>query len=94
MITDDRIRPPRGWLTGVLLTILIFWISGLTWDGFRAHEIPPVKLAGGLIILLSMALIAHQALTNDSYRTAKATLIAQRLLMPLGVILFILGSHL
>jgi len=87
-------RPPRGWLYGLLLTILAFWFSGVIWDAFLNHEMPPVKLAGAVITLFSGLLLAYQALTNDDYKTAKPTLIARRLLMPLGLILFVIGSHL
>jgi len=95
MMTDyDRPRPPKGWLYGVLLTILIFWISGVFWESFRAHEITPVSLAGGVICILALVLRAHQALTNDDYNKAKETLISRRLLLPLGMILYLLGRHL
>ncbi len=36
--------------------------------------------------------MAHQALTNDDYKTFKATLIGQRFLF-LGVLLFVIGGH-
>jgi hypothetical protein len=92
ILSDRRGRPPRGWLYGVLLTILIIWVTGVFWEGFRAHEISPLRFAGGAITILAMVLRAHQALTNDAYRTAKETLIARRLLLPLGLILYILGG--
>jgi hypothetical protein len=93
IMTDIRARPPRGWLKGVLLTILIIWVSGVFWEEFRAHEIGPVKFAGAAIVIISMVLVAHQALTNPDYRSAKETLIARRLLLPLGLIVYIIGSQ-
>jgi hypothetical protein len=89
-----RARPPRGWLYGVVLTILIFWGSGVFWEGFRAHEMSPVSAVGAVFIVLALVLRAHQALTNNDYEKAKESLIARRLLMPLGIILFIIGRHL
>ena len=93
MTNYDRPRPPRGWLYGVVLTILIIWVSGVYWESFRAHEVSPVSFAGGLICLFAVVLIAHQALTNDDARTAKETLVARRFLMPLGIIIIIIGNH-
>jgi hypothetical protein len=39
-------------------------------------------------------LLAHQAFTNDDYSKAKETLIVRRVLLPLGIILFIVGRPL
>jgi undecaprenyl pyrophosphate phosphatase UppP len=69
--------PPRGWLKGVLVTILVFWYSGLVWESFRANELPPAKLIGSLLMIGGLALTAHEALTNDDYKTSKATSIAR-----------------
>jgi hypothetical protein len=91
---NGRPRPPKGWLYGVVLTILIFWGSGVYWEGFRAHEMSPVSSVGAVFVLLATVLRAHQALTNDDYNKAKETLIARRVLLPLGIILFIIGRHL
>ena len=91
---NDRARPPKGWLYGVLLTILVFWGSGVYWEGFRAHEMSTVSSVGAALLVLGTVLLAHQAFTNDDYKTAKETLIARRVLLPLGVILFIVGRHL
>jgi hypothetical protein len=63
MTKYDRARPPKGWLYGVLLTILIFWGSGVYWEGFRAHEMTPVSAPGAVLVILAMVLRAHQALT-------------------------------
>lgn len=93
MSNYDRARPPRGWLYGVLLTILILWVSGVFWDSFRAQEIGPVRFAGGVVCILALILIAHQALTNDGASTSKETLVARRFLIPLGMILYLLGGH-
>jgi hypothetical protein len=94
MIDDyDRVRPPKGWLVGVVLTILIIWVTGVFWQSFRAHEITPVSSAGAAIMILGAVLRAHQALTNNDYRTAKETLISRRVLMPLGIFLFIIGRY-
>ncbi len=91
---SDRARPPRGWLYGVVLTILIFWGTGVYWHAFRAHEMSPVSSAGAVLIVLGMVLRAHQALTNDDYNKAPETLIARRVLLPLGILLFVIGRHL
>jgi hypothetical protein len=93
MMTEGT-PPPRGWLYGFLLTITTFWSSGVFWDAWRDHRMGPVKLAGSVILLISIVLIAYEALTNDDYKTARVTIIARRLLLPLGGILFIIGSHL
>lgn len=90
----DYAPPPRGWLYGFLLAISAFWFSGVTWDAFRNHEIGPVRFIGAVILLISMVLIAYEALTETNYKTAKATLIARRLLLPLGLALIIIGGHL
>lgn len=91
---NDRARPPKGWLYGVLLTILIVWLSGVYWKGFTTHEMSTVSSVGAAFVVLATVLLAHQALTNDDYKTAKETLIARRVLLPLGVILFVIGRHL
>jgi hypothetical protein len=88
----DYAQPPRGWIYGFLLAITAFWISGLGWDAFRKHEIGAVKLTGLVILLISMVMIAYQALTDNNYKTAKTTLIARRLLLPLGLALIIIGA--
>ena len=77
---------------GVLLTILIMWVTGVFWESFRAHEIGTVRFAGGVISILALALRAHEALTNDGYRTSKGTFIARRVIMPLGIIIYLLGG--
>ncbi len=91
ILTDRRPRPPKGWLYGVLLTILLFWVTGIVWQAFRAHEISFVSFAGGAISILATVLIAHQALTNEGYRTSKGTFIARRVLLPLGILVYIVG---
>jgi hypothetical protein len=88
-----RARPPRGWLYGILLTILTFWLSGVFWDGFRAHEMSQESSVGVGFILIANVLLAYQALTNDDYKKARGTLIARRVLMPLGVMLFVFGRQ-
>jgi TRAP-type C4-dicarboxylate transport system permease large subunit len=92
MITD-RAPPPRGWFYGFVLAISAFGFSGLTWQAFRNHELGAVRLTGGVMILISMVMIAYEALTNNDYRTAKATVLARRLLIPLGLALAIIGGH-
>ena len=84
-------RVPRGWLWGVLATILVTYFSSTTWDAFRSHEINNLRFSGAVIMILSLAVMAHQALTNDDYKTAKATLIGQRFMF-LGVLLFVIGA--
>ena len=59
-----RPRPARGWLYDFLVGILAFWFSGVIWDSFRNHDIPVVELAGAVITMVAMGLIAYQALTN------------------------------
>jgi hypothetical protein len=86
-------RPPRGWLYGFLLAIFTFWFSSVIWGAFRAHELSAVHLAGDVMILVAVGLIAFQALTNDDYKTSKVNLVARRLLIPLGIILILLGTH-
>ena len=92
MMTDHA-PPPRGWLYGFLLAISAFWYSSVTWEAFRNHEIGAVKSTGAVMVLISGVLIAYEALTNNDYRTAKATLVARRLLLPLGLALVIIGGH-
>jgi hypothetical protein len=92
-LESNYARPPRGWLYGVLLTILVFWTSGVAWDAFRSHEITTVKFVGMVIMVMALALRAHEALTNDEYKTSRATLIARRS-FHLGVIVFLLGGWL
>jgi len=93
MMTDYA-PPPKGWLYGFLLAISIFWFSGVTWEAFRNHEIGALRFTGGVTLLISGALIAYEALTDNNYKTAKATLVARRLLLPLGLALIIIGGHL
>jgi hypothetical protein len=88
----DYAPPPREWLYGFLLAILAFWASGVIWDAFRNHEIGVVKFTGCVILLISGGIIAYGALTDDNYKTAKATLIARRRLLPLAVALIIIGG--
>lgn len=88
----DFARPPRGWLYGVVLTILIFWFAGVLWQSFLERE-SPAKVVGGCIMLVATALNAQQALTNDDYKTSKWTRAASILLL-VGVIVFVVGSHL
>ena len=85
-------RLPRGWLYGVLLTILVFWFSGVSWEAFRNQELTTIAWAGALVMQLSQSVHAYQALTNDGYKTSKATLISKRVFF-LGVVLFIVGHH-
>ena len=93
MITDGA-PPPRGWLYGFLLTITAFLLSSAAWEAFRNHEIGTVRFTGDVMVLISMVMIAYEALTNNDYRTAKATLVARRLLLPLGLALAIIGGRL
>ena len=86
-------RPPRGWLLGVLVTSLVFWYSGVLWEGYTAHEISPLMLAGGGILIVGLALRAQQALTNDDYKTSKATRIS-RVLIFLGVTVSVVAATL
>ena len=90
----DYAPPPRGWFYGFVLAISAFLLSGVAWEAFRNHEIGVVRFTGDMMVLISMVLIAYEALTNNDYRTAKATLIARRLLLPLGAALAIIGGHL
>jgi hypothetical protein len=85
-------HPPRGWLWGVVVTILIAYFSATTWDGFRSGEIYNVRFAGSVIMILSLAVMAHDALTNDDYKTSKPTRIGQRFLF-FGVALFVVGGR-
>lgn len=83
-VTKERIavaRPPRGWLKGVLLTIFVFWYSGLTWESFTEHEISTLRLIGAFVMIVGLALTAHQALTNDGYRTSRSTRIGHLLIL-------------
>jgi hypothetical protein len=93
MMTDYA-PPPRGWFYGFLLAITAFWLSGVIWEAFRNHEIGTVRFTGDVMVLISGVLIAYEALTNNDYRTAKATLVARRLLLPLGLALAIIGGRL
>ncbi|HEV7595326.1 MAG TPA: hypothetical protein VGO33_10030 [Gemmatimonadaceae bacterium] len=86
--------PPRGWLYGFVVAITAFWISGLSWEAFRNHEIGLVRLAGIVTLLISMGTIAWQALTDTNYRTARTTLIARRVILPIGLALIIIGRYL
>jgi hypothetical protein len=88
----DFARPPRYWLKGVLLTIFVFWYSGVIWQSFVDGE-ARVKILGGVLMLVSCALIAHQALTIDDYRASKWTRVANVLFF-LGLVLFVVGGHL
>ena len=71
--------------------ILIAFFSATTWNAFRAQEINNLRFSGAVIMILALAVMAHQALTNDDYRTSKATLIGQRFMF-FGVILFVIGG--
>ena len=84
-------RPPKGWLWGVVVTILIAFFSASTWDAFRTHEINRLRFSGAVIMILSLAVMAQQAFTSDDYKTSKATLIGQRFMF-LGVVLFVIGG--
>lgn len=86
-------RPPRGWLFGVVLTIFIFWFSGLTWDKFRNGELSSVTLAGAFIMIIALSMEAHQALTNDDYKTSKPYRIG-KLLAFVGFLIAIVGERL
>jgi hypothetical protein len=92
MMTDYA-PPPRGWVYGFLLAITAFVVSGVVWEAFRNHEIGVLRLTGDVLVLISGTLIAYEALTNNDYRTAKATLVARRLLLPLGLALALIGGH-
>jgi hypothetical protein len=85
-------RLPRGWLYGVLLTILVFWFSGVSWEAFRNQELTTIAWVGALVMQLSQSVHAYQALTNDGYKTSKATLISKRVFF-LGVVIFIVGHR-
>ena len=89
---NEFARPPRGWLKGVIVTILIFWYSGLTWQAFQSRK-PPLGIVGMVITILGAVMIAQQALTNDGYRTSTWTRLGNVLLL-LGMIVFFVGSHL
>ena len=65
-------RPPRGWLYGVLLTLIVYWYSAILWQAYNRGE-ARTKIAGGIIILLSAVVAAHQAFTRDDYRITKWT---------------------
>ncbi len=86
-------RPPRGWLKGVLVTILVFWYSGLTWEAFISHEISRVRLAGSIVMIVGLCLTAHQALTNDDYAKSRTTRIA-RYIFFVGLCISIVSSNL
>jgi Na+/H+ antiporter NhaD/arsenite permease-like protein len=86
-------RPPRGWLLGVLLTIFIFWFSGLAWEGFRNGKLSLVTSAGAFIMIVALSLNAHQALTNDDYKTAKPYRIGKRMFF-VGLVISIVGDRL
>ena len=78
---------------GVLLTIFIFSFSGLTWQGFRNDELSSVTLAGAFIMIIALSLNAHQALTNDDYKTAKLYRVGKRLFF-VGLVISIVGDRL
>jgi hypothetical protein len=63
------------------------------WEGFRNGELSPISAAGYAIVVVALSLCAHQALTNDDYKTAKLYLIGQRLMF-LGLIVYITGKNL
>jgi undecaprenyl pyrophosphate phosphatase UppP len=86
-------RPPRGWLKGVLVTIFVFWYSGVTWEAFTSHQISEVRLAGSIVMIGGLCVIAHQALTNDDYRTSKATRVANYIFF-VGLVTSLAGAHL
>jgi hypothetical protein len=88
----DMARPPKGWLWGVLMTILVFWLSGLTWEAFRDHEASTVTIAGTIIMIVGLSLQAHEALTNDDYKTSKGDRIG-RLMLLVGLAISIVGDH-
>ncbi len=83
-------RPPRGWLYGVLLTIFVFWFAGILWQSYSGGE-SRTKIVGGIVILLASAMSAHQALTNDEYRTSNLTRVSKVLLL-LGIVIFVVGG--
>jgi Na+/H+ antiporter NhaD/arsenite permease-like protein len=85
-------RPPRGWLYGVLLTIFVFWYSGVLWQSFKQGE-PRLEILGGVAMLVSIALTAQQALTNDNYKISGWVRVANVLFL-LGLIVFVVGGHL
>jgi predicted membrane channel-forming protein YqfA (hemolysin III family) len=89
-----RARPPKGWLYGVLLTIVIAWGSGVFWKAFKAHEMSPVSSVGAVFLVLGAVLLAQQAFTNDDYNKSRGTVLVRRVLLPLGGILFLIGKHL
>jgi hypothetical protein len=86
----EFVKPPRGWLYGVLLTIVVFWYSGVLWQGYKEGE-ASAKIGGGIVILLATVILAHQALTRDDYRITKWTRVS-RVLLLIGVLISVFGS--
>jgi hypothetical protein len=78
-------------LWGVFVTILVAVFSATTWAAFRNQEINNLRFSGAVIMILSLAVMAQEALTNDDYKTSKATIIGQRFMF-LGVALFVIGG--
>jgi hypothetical protein len=56
----------------VLLTLIVYWYSAILWQAYNRGE-ARTKIAGGIIILLSAVVAAHQAFTRDDYRITKWT---------------------
>ena len=84
-------RPPRGWLYGVLIAIFVFWYSGVLWGAFQQGE-RPGKLVGGVVMLVASALTAHDALTNDAYRTSRISRVTKVMFL-VGLIVYIVFGH-
>ena len=84
-------RPPRGWFYGVLLTIFVFWYSGVLWEAFQEGE-RRGKLVGGAVMLVAGALTAYDALTNDGYRTSRLSRVTKVMFL-LGLIVYLVLGH-
>jgi hypothetical protein len=88
-------RPPRGWLKGVFLTIMVSWLCAKAWDGFQTGE-HPITLAGAGISIVAGGIVAYEAYTNESYRTSRATYVGTLVglvgLIVLGVAKVITGQ--
>ena len=87
----DYARPPRGWLYGIVLTIFIFWYSGVLWQAFREGE-RHGKIAGGVVMLAASVLTAHDALTNDAYRTSRIHRVS-KVMFFIGLVVFVVFGH-
>lgn len=84
-------RPPRGWLYGVLLTIFVFWYSGVLWQSFQEGE-RRWKIVGGVVILIASGLTAYDALTNDAYRTSRVSRVTKFMFL-VGLIVYLVAGY-